>query len=417
MDRNLVYPGGIPLDTDLLAVNRNTMIGLGFLAQAALGTTTVVDGLACTPTTPASLTVNVAPGSITQLAVVDPSAFGSLPADPTDPLVKMGINLEPISFTLVAPTTSGQSTNYLIEATFIESDATPIVLPYYNAANPPQPFSGPNNTGVTQNTQRLQRVQLQLKAGTPANTGSQSTPPVDSGWVGLYTITVNFGQAAIAVSNILVLPGAPFLNWKRPQISPGFGAGVQAFPASGNFVVPAGVTRVEVEVWGAGSGSFASTSSVASGGGSGGGYARKRIVGLIPGQIVAVTVGVGGAAGSTTGASAGSGQTSSFGGFVSATGGLLNGSASTTNPQNGAIPGGSGIGGDANLTGSSGQIGYLSVGGLGGAAPMGGMQTSGTTGNAGIFPGGGASGAGTGSSGVTPFNGGAGAGGYVVVRW
>lgn len=417
MDRNLVYPGGIPLDTDLLAVNRNTMIGLGFLAQAALGTNAVVDGLACTPTTPASLTVDVAPGSITQLAFVDPSAFGSLPANPTDPLVKMGINLEPISFTLVAPTTSGQSTNYLIEATFIEIDATPVVLPYYNAANPTQPFSGPNNTGVTQNTQRLQSVQLQLKRGTPANTGSQSTPPIDSGWVGLYMITVNFGQTAIAASNILVLPEAPFLNWKLPQISPGFGAGVQAFSASGNFTVPAGVTRVEVEVWGAGSGSFASTSSVASGGGSGGGYARKRIVGLIPGQIVAVTIGLGGAAGGTAGASAGSGQASSFGGFVSATGGLLNGSASTTNPQNGAIPGGSGVGGDTNLTGSSGQIGYLSVGGLGGAAPMGGMQTSGTTGNTGIFPGGGASGAGTGSSGVTPFNGGAGAGGYVVVRW
>jgi hypothetical protein len=37
MDRNIVYPGSIPLDTDLLSVNRNTMIGLGFLARAILG--------------------------------------------------------------------------------------------------------------------------------------------------------------------------------------------------------------------------------------------------------------------------------------------------------------------------------------------------------------------------------------------
>ncbi len=28
MDRNIVYPGAIPLDTDLLSVNRNAMIAL-----------------------------------------------------------------------------------------------------------------------------------------------------------------------------------------------------------------------------------------------------------------------------------------------------------------------------------------------------------------------------------------------------
>ncbi len=45
MDRNLVYPGAIPLDTDILSLNRNAMVALGFLAQACLGTNTVVDGL------------------------------------------------------------------------------------------------------------------------------------------------------------------------------------------------------------------------------------------------------------------------------------------------------------------------------------------------------------------------------------
>ena len=66
MDRNIVYPGSIPLDTDLLNINRNNMVALGYLAQAVLGTSIVVDGLACAPTTPASLTVVVGPGSITQ---------------------------------------------------------------------------------------------------------------------------------------------------------------------------------------------------------------------------------------------------------------------------------------------------------------------------------------------------------------
>ena len=189
MDRILVYPASIPLDTDLLSTNRNTMIALGFLAQAMLGTNTIVDGLACIPTVPASLTVTVGPGSITQLTVVDALAYGSLDADATDALIKMGINQAPSSFTLITPTTSGQAINYLIEAALQESDTNPVVLPYYNAANPAQPYSGPANSGVAQNTQRIQRVQLALKPGAPANAGAQVTPPVNGGWVGLYVVT------------------------------------------------------------------------------------------------------------------------------------------------------------------------------------------------------------------------------------
>ena len=70
MDRIMVYPGAIPLDTDMLATNRNAMVALGALAQMVVGSAPVVDGLACTPTSPASLSVVVQPGSITQLSVV-----------------------------------------------------------------------------------------------------------------------------------------------------------------------------------------------------------------------------------------------------------------------------------------------------------------------------------------------------------
>jgi hypothetical protein len=417
MDRNIVYPGSIPLDTDLLSVNRNAMIALGFLAQAVLGTNTTADGLACQPTSPASMKIVVGTGSITQIGPIDILDYGSIAANLTDPVLKMGINTTPTSFNLTAPLSVGQSISYLIEAAFLESDSNPVVLPYYNASNPAQAFSGPSNTGSPQNTLRTQRVQLQLKAGAPANSGSQVTPAADSGWVGLYQIVVLFGQTQVTAANIGVVPTAPFLVWKLPRLRPGFGSGVQSFASGSNFIVPAGVTQVEVEVWGAGAGSYSSVPGLASGGGSGGGYSRKLVTGLLPGQSVAVVVGAGGASGTTGGAAAGPGGTSSFGQFASATGGSLNSLANTSAPGNGATPPGIGVGGDVNFTGSAGQAGILNQGGMGGASPIGGTQNSGSTGNIGIFPGGGAAGAGTGASGNSAFNGAAGGGGMIVVRW
>ena len=123
MDRQIVYPGSIPLDTDLLSAQRNTMVALGYLAQMVLGTSSVVDGLACTATQPASMSVTVGPGSITQFSVIDATAYGSLPALSTNPLVKMGVNINSTSFALSAPTTSGQVISYLIEASLLEVDA------------------------------------------------------------------------------------------------------------------------------------------------------------------------------------------------------------------------------------------------------------------------------------------------------
>jgi hypothetical protein len=417
MDRSIVYPGAIPLDTDLLSVNKNAMIGLGFLAQAILGTNTVVDGLACQPTTPASMSVVIGAGSMTQLGPIDSLAYGSIPADTTDLLVKMGINTGPTTFSLTAPSSVGQSINYLIEATFQEADGDPVVLPYYNASNPAQSFSGPANSGSALNTVRTQRVQLQLKAGVSANTGSQTTPAAEAGWTGLYQITVAYGQTTITAANIIVLLTAPFLNWKLPSLRPGFGSGVQTFTSSGTFIVPAGVSQVEVELWGGGAGSYASVPNLSSGGGSGGGYARKLVAGLVPGQVIPVIVGTGGAAGTTSGSAAGGGGTSSFGQYVGATGGSLNYLATPSAPENGATPPGVGVGGDVNLTGSAGQAGIQNQGGMGGAAPMGGTQNSGTTGNTGTFPGGGAAGAGTGANSSTGYAGAAGAAGLVVVRW
>ena len=303
MDRQIVYPGGIPLDTDILSMQRNTLIAFGYLTQTVLGKSILADGLACLPTQPASLSIVIGPGCITQFGSVDASAFGSLPAEPSEPLVRMGINVAGISFALLAPTISGQSINYLVEASFLEIDGDPVILPYYNAANPAQPYSGPGNSGAAQNTIRQQSVQLQLKPGAPAPSGSQITPSVDAGWAGLYVVTVAYGQSTIVAGNIVQMPAAPFVNYKLPQLTPGtHNLSVFSPTSQGQWIVPAGINAVRLRIWGGG-GAGGNGFGGAGGGGSGGGYS-EGYYSVTPGQTVPVSVGAGAAgAGSTGGTS------------------------------------------------------------------------------------------------------------------
>lgn len=207
----MVYPGSIPLDTDLLQTEQNVMVAIGYLMQAFVGQNTVLVGLSCTPTAPASMSVNVGPGAIVTPSVVEATAFGSIAANSTDPLVKMGINTVSNKFTLTAPSVAGTSQNYLIEAAFSEVDDSPATLTYFNSLNPQQALAGPNNSGTPQNTRRAQTVNLQLKVGSPANTGTQVTPPVDTGWVGLAVITVSYQQTSITSSSITQYPNSPVL--------------------------------------------------------------------------------------------------------------------------------------------------------------------------------------------------------------
>ncbi len=419
MDRNIVYPGSIPLDTDLLATNRNTMVAIGALAQATLGSAPVIDGLSVTPTIPAGLSVIVSAGSITQFTTVDQNAYGSLASDIADGVVKMGVNLAAATFNLATPTTSGQAINYLIEAAFQESDAAPVVLPYYNAANPSSPYLGPNNTGVAQATLRNQRVQFQVKASPPAIVGTQVTPSVDASWSGLAVITVGYGQTQITAANITQISSSPALQYKLPALRPGFSQ-IQAFATSGSFTVPIGVTRVKVTVIGGG-GAGGTHTTIPSGGGGAGGQAIHVINGLTPGAVIPVTVGAGGVpwTGGSVG-QGGSGGTSSFGAYVSATGGQGGGGGSVVATAAGG-GGGSAVGGDVNSGGSCGGDSIIQAarGGDGGGPGAG----RGTTGSVQGIPGQGygGGGGGGGSSNTmgtgTGSPGGAGAAGLVIVEY
>ncbi len=414
MDRQIVYPGAIPLDTDVLSLQRDVLVAVGYLAQMTLGTSSIADGLLCVPTQPASMSVSDGPGSITQFGSVDSQPFGSLPTAP-QPLLRMGVNLNPTSFSLSAPSTPGYSINYLIEAALLEADANPVVLPYYNAANPAQPFNGPNNSGAAQNTQRLQSVQLQLKAGAANSTGTQQTPAVDSGWAGLYVISVATGQTTITSASILSIPTAPFLTWKLPQLTPGTNSQTAFTPANqGAWIAPAGVTNVKLRIW-AGGGAGGTGFGGAGGGGAGGGYSEGFCT-VTPGQSVPVIVGGGGVGSGTPGGN------SSFGGFASATGGQAGGDGVSGSGGNGAASGGVGHGLAFNATGESGapafEAGSIWVSGRGGGAFGGSgaeaVATGSGTAAAGrdaMLPGGG------GSGGAGSGVGGQGGNGLVLVEW
>ncbi len=419
MDRNIVYPGSIPLDTDLLETNRNAMVALGALMRAVLGTAPVIDGLSVGQTVPATMAVQVGAGSITQLATVDAAAYGSLAADAASALVKMGVNLAPLTFDVSPPTTSGQSVTHLVEATFQEADVDPVVLPYYNAANPAAPYLGPANTGVAQNTRRVQRVQLQVKFGVPATTGTQVAPAVDAGWVGLATVTVAHGQTSVDAGDISALFTAPVLSFRLPELRPGFST-MQAFTAGGTFVVPPGVSRLRVRAIGGGGGGGGNTTSGGGGGGGGGGYG-EGIYAVGPGQVIAVAIGAGGVggvnnSGSAVGNSGGNGGSSSFGAFLAASGGT-GGQGALSGGQGNSGPGGAASGGAVNMTGSAGNAGFnggaAGYGGHGGPAASGGGGGAASSGlpSAGAFPGGG------GAGGGGNFAGAAGAPGLVIVEY
>jgi hypothetical protein len=220
MDRQLVYTGAIPQTGDILKTNKAAMIGLGYALQAFLGpcSTPVVDGLAIAATLPASLSVTIGVGSIYSSQVVDQNAYSDLGTDTTHTVVKQGILQDPATLTVTPPGTAGYSQNYLVQVAFSEVDGGSAVLPYYNAANPSVPFAGPANAGTSNFTVRQGTVVVQLKAGTAATTGSQTTPSPDAGYVGLYVITVANGATSVTSGNFTTLSTAPFIPTKLPTL-------------------------------------------------------------------------------------------------------------------------------------------------------------------------------------------------------
>ncbi|WP_262920474.1 fibronectin type III domain-containing protein [Hanstruepera flava] len=163
------------------------------------------------------------------------------------------------------------------------------------------------------------------------------------------------------------------------------------------WTVPAGVTSITVECWGAGgAGGGESRNNLAfdgSGGGSGGTYASS-IITVTPGQIINYRVGVGGVGDTNDGQNGGNTW------CVSNTTVLANGGIGGTRADSG------GAGGTAVTTGSFGTTIIVGADGVDGTATAGGNGGNGANGGG---TGGAGGNNGDGSNGLTPGGGGGGA--------
>jgi len=199
MDRNIVYPGSLPQDTDILQPQRNALVALGQLAEAIMGSGTWIKGLGCIPGS--ALSVVVQPGHIYTPQPTDAGVYGSLASD-GHTIMKWAALKDTATLNTPAPTTAGQSINYLVQIRYLEADGNPAVLPYYNASAPATPLSGPGNAGTAQNTTRNAVCDVQILVGTAATTGTQTTPTAGAGFSPLAVVTVDYGQTTIVSGNI-----------------------------------------------------------------------------------------------------------------------------------------------------------------------------------------------------------------------
>ncbi|CAH2911446.1 MAG: hypothetical protein CPSOU_1991 [uncultured Paraburkholderia sp.] len=99
MDRVITYVGQSVYEWLFSKQAQSSMVGLAKLSAALFGSNTVVNGLSCVPTGPASLQVVINPGEIYLFANLENSVCGTLPTD-SHSIMKQGVLLD--AFTTAA---------------------------------------------------------------------------------------------------------------------------------------------------------------------------------------------------------------------------------------------------------------------------------------------------------------------------
>ena len=208
VDRTLYWDLNQSRTFDYVQDSKDTLKALAQMMGDVLGeTSTVVSGLAATASAPASLSINLAAGSIYQLAPIDATANGAFAQDTTQVLQQGIIGAQTIVLS-TASIAAGQSQWQLIEAQFSQTD---IIRPgdpnggllfFFNANNVGQPFQGPGGAGTTTPTVRQGIVTVQVITGAAAATGSEVPPQPTPGWTPLYLVDLSFGQTQITQTQI-----------------------------------------------------------------------------------------------------------------------------------------------------------------------------------------------------------------------
>lgn len=410
MDRQIVYPGSIPLDSDFLRMQRHALIAIATLTGTVLGSSPIVDGLTCRPGS-LGYAVVIGPGSMSSLMQLDYTSYGSLPAD-SMPVVRTGINAGEVTLQLGTLPDQNFALCWLIQASLVEVDDEPIALMYWNAVDPSVSFTGPANSGAAQNTRRRTALVLSAKPSGPVPPSSFAAPAPDPGCVGLYSVMAWAGKPGIDPEDVQALPDSPTLAFRLPELAPGFSR-QNIIVADQQWRVPRRVQQIRVRLVGAGGGGGGGARTFGGGGGGAGGYA-EAILAVRPGDSIPVVVGAGGssAAPHQTG---GTGGTTRFGEFVVASGGVGGGSS---NPDSRGGEGGLGLAGSLVIGGGMGGDGPTTPGvpaGNGGSSVFGGggrgSDSGGTPAN------GRAPGSGAGGAYGAEASGGTGAAGLVIVEY
>ena len=262
--------------------------------------------------------------------IIDPSGFGALPATQITGC-RQYLAIVPSSFLL---TPGATNTVYAIGST---SENGGLVLPYYNASQPNQPYAGPANSGTSQPT-------VQQDIATVAVT----TGAVPIGGIPLYSITVPSGSSGITASMVSFAAGARFYPSIPSLLTR---ANFATFTSTQIWTVPSGVFRARGKAWsGGGGGGGSGNASSAGSGAEGGNFADFILTNLSPGQQISIMVGSGGLGSAFNGQNATAGGSTIIAGYLNLIGGnpgvlgngtsALAGTASTVGTVFGSTAGG-----------------------------------------------------------------------------
>ncbi len=216
-DKLLIYSDEGIRSWDHLQAANDSVVGIARATQLLLGgAPTVGFGFGASVQTVPNMTINIAAGQILTFAPVDYSNNAAFPADTRMILHSGYADEQTLTFNNSA-LTAGQSQCFLVQAVFAQQDIIRVgdpdngVLPFVNSANLLEPFAGPNNNSGTLPTLRNGFANVQIIAGSISSSGSPTVPAPTTGAIGLWVVTLHFGDITITSGMLSQYPNSPII--------------------------------------------------------------------------------------------------------------------------------------------------------------------------------------------------------------